>query len=91
MGILSSCICVSTIVWFHSWGFNEMPEEKPRWEQHKDAIDCFEEFQKAAPRAPALPFTYHLANHLLKNSGHFWRSKDKPISNVLLCGYTSVG
>ena len=37
MGIFPSCKRVSTTVWLHYFDFNEMLEEKARWELHKSA------------------------------------------------------
>ena len=53
MGILPGCSCVSTIVWLHHLDFNEIPEEKARWERNKYTVCCFEQILEAAPHKKA--------------------------------------
>ena len=48
MIILPSCDCVSTTVWLHHLDMNKAIGEKPRWEQYKNAVYCFEQVPEAA-------------------------------------------
>ena len=43
MEILPNCSHINTVVWLHHFNFNEVFGEKARWEQHKDAVSCFEQ------------------------------------------------
>ena len=61
----NSCSHVSTIVWLHHLDLNEMPEEKTRWESHKDTVYHFEQVLEATLyKTPVVwQLTSHLANH----------------------------
>ena len=84
MGILPSNSCVSTTVQLYHLNCNEIPEEKARWEPHKNAACCFKQIQ--------CPIKQQLYGHLspilqiiqvrwARLTRHHWRSRGELISN----------
>ena len=68
--ILPSHCSVSTIAWLNHLDFNEMLEEKARWEPHKDATCYLEQILKTIPNKTAAvrPLTSYLTNHQNKTN-----------------------
>ena len=95
MGFLQSSSCVITIVWLHHWDINKTPEEKVRFELHKDAAWYFEQILKTAPYDHLPPISQTFQERQTKHTKHCWRIKDGLISNVLQLspthGHTSIG
>ena len=52
----------------HHLNFNKMPEEKARWELHKDAVCCFESILEAAPPNNKFMATYLSFHKLSKQN-----------------------
>ena len=50
MGILPSCICVSTIVCLHHLDLSKTLGERAGWELYNDIECCFQQFLEAAPK-----------------------------------------
>ena len=86
---------VSTTVWMH-----QTHGEKVRWKLHKNVCCCFEQILETTKTpnnsctATYLPF-YKTIQVRWTRHVHNWKSKNKLISDVLLCalshGHTSVG
>ena len=68
MGIIPRILLVRTIVRLYHLDSNQMPEEKERWELHKDAACCFQQILKAAHYkiATVRTLTSHFTSHPIK-------------------------
>ena len=83
-----SCGSVNTTVWMYHVDTNKMHWEKARWELYMNAMCCFEQKLEATPHKKAAvwpPTSKPIQVRWTKNVEHCWRSKDKLISNVLIC------
>ena len=77
---------------------NKIQGLKARWELHKNFTSYFEQILENTPQNSSyMPNSSHLTNHprQTRQFGHYWRSKDEFISNVLqwtpTYGHISVG
>ena len=63
-----------TNIWLHYLDINETPRWKARWEQHNEAVCCFEQKLKTAfyKAAAERQLTSHLVNYPTKTSKAFW-------------------
>ena len=90
MRILQSCGYISTTVWLYHTAvlihpqLGEVLGENAGWKLYKNIMSCFKQILETAA---IWPLASYLTKHsrLRRYDGHGWSSKDKLISDILLC------
>ena len=77
-----NCSCVHTTIRMHHIDTNKAPREKARLKLRKNIVFYFKEILEAS----SLPqnSSYTNDSRRTRHTKHSWRSKDEPISDVLL-------
>ena len=87
MGFIPSSSCVNTTLWMHNMDADKTHREKVRWELHKNAMSYIEQILEATSyETTALwPLTYLKTIQIrqTRHAGHYWRSKDELINDIL--------